>query len=314
MVLFPRKRMGKLTVQVVYSTQYNFSMTVTIRELKLTEPITFAGKTFEVPAGTYTLALKGLMSDPSYEGSYHSVYKGVYGWFERRQQVEVLPDQDTTCTFVLPKDELPVKIQVVSAGVPIVGAEILIKEADPNFRVTRKNEGAVFFLEAGTYVVVVSHGNALMKEVIHVSERETEFVMDISKQMALQSSQVVVRYRDGRRIKGITEDFAPGIPRFIVAQENGEHVLIGGFAGVKAIFFVKSLEGDRLYDEEKNFGVASQFGRKTVVVFSDKEEIWGYTLPGHIEHPQFFLFPVDPKSNNAKVYIVRDAAAEIRFG
>jgi len=156
------------------------SKTVTIRELKLTEPMTFEGKTFEVPAGTYTLALKGLMSDPSYEGSYHSVYK---------------------------------------------------------------------------------------KEVIHVSERETEFVMDISKQMALQSSQVVVRYRDGRRTKGITEDFAPGIPRFIVAQENGE-----------------------------------------------KEEIWGYTLPGHIEHPQFFLFPVDPKSNNAKVYIVRDAAAEIRFG
>jgi len=314
MLLFPKKRMGKLTVQVVYSTQKNFSMTVTIRELKPTEPITFEGKTFEVPAGTYTLALKGLMHDPSYGGSYHAVYKGVYGWFERRQQVEVQPDQDTTCTFVLPKGELLVKIQVVSAGTPIVGAEVLIRDADPNFRATRKNEGAVFFLEPGTYVVVVSHGNALMKEVIHVSERETEFVMDISKQMVLRPSLLVVRYWDGRMVKGVTDAFAPGISRFTVTQENGEPVLIEGFAGVKAIFFVRSLDGDRLYDEQKDFAVASQFGRKTVVVFSDKEEMWGYALPGHTDHPQFFLFPVDPMSNNAKVYVVRDGVAEIRFG
>lgn len=314
MLMFPKKRMGKLTVQVVYSTQKNFSMTVTIRELRLTQPITFEGKTFEVPAGTYTLALKGLMHDASYGGSYHAAYKGVYGWFERRQQVEVQPDRDTTCTFVLPKDELLVKIQVVSAGTPIVGAEVLIRDADPNFRATRKNEGAVFFLEPGSYVVVVSHGNALMKEVIHVSERETEFVMDISRQMALRPSLLVVRYWNGRMVKGLTEAFAPGISRFTVAQENGEQVLIEGFAGVKAIFFVRSLDGDRLYDEQKDFAVARQFGRKTVVVFPDKEEMWGYTLPGQTDHPQFFLFPVDPMGNNAKVYVVRDGVAEIRFG
>jgi hypothetical protein len=314
MLLFPKRHMGKLTVRVDYSTQQNFSMTLTVRELKLTEPITFEGKTLEIPAGTYTVALKGLMHDASYAGSYHAVYRGVYGWFERRQQVDVQPGQDTLCTFVLPKNELLVKIQVASGGALIVGAEVLIRETDPNFRATRKKQGAVFFLKPGSHVVVVSCGNALMKEVIHVSERDTEFVMDISKQMVLRPSLAVVRYWDGRMVKGVTETFAPGVSGFTVALENDQQVFIEGFAGVKAIFFVRSLEGDRLYEEQKDFSVASQFGRKTVVVFSDKEEMWGYTLPGHTDHPQFFLFPVDPMSNNAKVYVVRDGAAEIRFG
>jgi uncharacterized protein DUF6982 len=313
-LVFPKKRMGKLTVRVDYSTHVNFSMTLTIRELKLMEPITFEGKTFDVPVGTYTLALKGLMHDPCYGGSYHAVYKGVYGWFERRQRVDVQPDQDSLCTFVLPKDELLVRVRVFSAGAPVVGAEVLIRDTDPNFRPTRPKEGAVFFLVPGTYGVVVSHGNVLMKEVIHVSQQATEFVMDISRQMALRPSLVVVRYWDGRLVKGVTGAFAPGVSRFTVRQEDGEEVLIEGFAGVKAIFFVRSLDGDRFYDEQKDFALASQFGRKTVVVFSDREEIWGYTLPGHTNHPHFFLFPADPLSNNAKVYVVRDGVAEIRFG
>ena len=314
MLRLAKKRMGKLTVRVDYSTQRNFSMTLTIRELKLTEPITFEGKAFEVPAGTYTLALKGLMHDAAYEGSYHAVYKGVYGWFERRQRVNVQPDENAVCTFVLPKDELLVRIRVVTDGEPIVGAEVLIRDADPNFRPTRLKEGAVFLLEPGTYGVVVSYGNALMKEVIHVSQGTTEFVMDISKQMVLRPSLVVVRYRDGRLVKGVIQAFTPGMSRFTVTQEDGEPVLIEGLTGVKAIFFVRSLVGDRLYDEQKDFGVASQFGRKTVVVFSDGEELWGYTLPGHTDQPHFFLFPADPISNNAKVYVMGNAVADIRFG
>lgn len=312
-MLFPKKRMGKLAVQVVYSTRHNFSMTVTIRELKLREPITFEGKTFDVPAGPYTVMLKGLLSDPSYEGSYHQVYKGVYGSFERQQSVQVEPDQVTTCTFELPAEQLPVTIRVVAGGVVVEGAEVLIKEVDPNFRVTRKHVGALFYLEPGTYSVVVTHGNALMKEVIHVSERDTEFVMDISKQVALRPELVVVRYRDGRMLKGITEDFAPGVSRFTLVQENGARVPVDGFAGMKAVFFVKSLHGDRSYEEQKDFAIASQFGRKTVVVFYDKDEVWGYTLPRHTEHAQFLLFPVDPKSNNSKVYVVREAVGDIRF-
>lgn len=83
---------------------------------------------------------------------------------------------------------------------------------------------------------------------------------------------------------------------------------------LKAVFFVKSYEGNREYDERKDFAVASQFGRKTIVQFFDKEELWGYTLPGHTDREAFFLFPVDPDTNNTKVYVVKSALAEIRSG
>jgi len=49
------------------------------------------------------------------------------------------------------------------------------------------------------------------------------------------------------------------------------------------------------------------------VIFNDREELRGYTLPGHTEHAWFFLFPVDPESNNAKVYVLREATKEIGY-
>jgi hypothetical protein len=311
MALFAKKRMGKLKVEVDYTTRHSFSLTVTIRELKISEPITFAGKTFEVPAGSYTVALKGLMHDASHQGSFHSVYKGVYGTFERFQKVDVLPDRVVPCKFELPADKIPVTIQVVSGEVPIVGASVLIKSVDPNSRATRK-EGVQFQLEEGTYQVVVTHGNILMTEAIHVTEEEAEFYMDISSQMAIRAGLVVVRYKDGKMVKGITDNFAPGVDRFTVEENNGQRVPIEGFGGMKAVFFVKTLDGNRLYDERKDFAISDQFGRKTVVSFYDKEEIAGYTMPGHTTQSQFFLFPVDPKSNNAKVYIVKEATTQIR--
>lgn len=309
-----KKRLGKLQVIVEYTTRYNFSMTVTIRELKLSEPITYEGKSFDVPVGTYTVALKGLMSDPGYQGDYHSVYKGVYGSFERQQKIEVREGLVTPCVFELPSELLPVSIHVVSGDVPIVGAEVLIREVDPNFRVSRKNEGTQFFLGPGTYQVVVTSGNVLMKEAIHVTEKDTKFIVDISQQMVKKAGLVVVRYLDGSMVKGVTEDFIPGGESFTVIQHDEHKVPIQSFEGVKAVFFVKNLEGNRMYDEHKDFALANQFGRKTVVFFCDKEEMCGYTLIGHTDQPQFFLFPVDPKSNNAKVYVIKESVVDIKFG
>ncbi len=313
MALFGKHAMGKLAVRMSYSPRYNFSMTLAIPALRIREPITFEGKTFEVPAGTYTLSLKGLMGDPEYRGGFGSGFKTAYGSFDRRLTVEVAPDKETICTFDLPAESLPVTIQVLWNREPLVGAEVMVPEADPNFRVIKDPAGIEFYLEAGTYQVVVVHRSAFLKDVIHVSDEETHFVLDLSRQTVVRMSRVVVRYLDGRMIKGTTEDFAPGTDQFTILTEKGETVRVQGFAGMKAVLFVKTLEGDRLHQEEKDFAIASQFGRRTVVVFEDKEEMPGYTLPGQTEQPQFFLFPVDPKANNAKVYVIREATTEVRF-
>jgi len=312
MGLFGKKQVGKLDVRVKYNSKYNYFMTLVIRELKVSEAINFQGKVFDVPPGKYTVALKGLLGDPSFGGSYESGFRGTYGTFERQQSVEVGAERVTVCTFDLPGEVYPATIQVVSGGKPAPGAEVLIREVDPNFRPTRGDEGALFYLEPGTYTVVVTHGNVLVKDVIRVSEHETAFVMDISRQVAVRPSLVVVRYQDGSRLRGITEDFVVGGSRFTVQQETGERITVADFSGIKAIFFVKSLLGDSQYDEQKDFSIASQFGRKTVVLFNDGEELRGYTLPGHTEHAWFFLFPVDPESNNTKVYVLREATKEIR--
>lgn len=34
---------------------------------------------------------------------------------------------------------------------------------------------------------------------------------------------------------------------------------------------------------------------------------------GRVGRSQFFLFPADPRGNNAKVYVIRDAATEVWF-
>ena len=82
---------------------------------------------------------------------------------------------------------------------------------------------------------------------------------------------------------------------------------------MKAAFFVKTLDGNPQYKAHKDFSLARQFGRRTTVVFRDGEVQNGYTLPEHSVYPCFFLFPVDPSSNNDKVYVIREATKEIRL-
>ncbi len=62
---------------------------------------------------------------------------------------------------------------------------------------------------------------------------------------------VVARYRDGRMVKGITYDFGPQKKGFHVvllegeAEKQGDKVQEVLFSELKAVFFVKSLEGRR---------------------------------------------------------------------
>jgi len=313
MAISAKKPSGKLIVRVDYHTHYHFYMTVAIRELRLSAPINLEGKTFEVPAGTYTVVLEGLMGDPDYQGAYSSGFRAAYGRFDRRERVEVRTGEETVCTFAFPKELAAVRVCVVLDGSPVVGADVLIREADPNFRATRGADGALFYLEPGTYPVVVAYRDLLMKEILRVDGRDETVTLDLSRQVALRPALVVVRYGNGRTLKGTTEDLTPGASRFTLTESDGGRVVVEGFAGVKAVFFVKSLLGDSGYDEQKDFAIARQFGRKTVVTFEDNEEFRGYTLPGQTGQPQFFLFPVDPQSNNAKIYVVREATTEIRF-
>jgi len=126
---------------------------------------------------------------------------------------------------------------------------------------------------------------------------------------------VVVRYVDGRVLKGYTSDFGADTPRFhIVPTETalgqGTEVWL---KDLKAVFFVRSFEGNPEYAESKDLDQERPPGtRKVMVEFEDGELLVGYTQRYDPRGPGFFFFPMDPNSNNVRVFAVFAAVSSVR--
>jgi len=134
--------------------------------------------------------------------------------------------------------------------------------------------------------------------------------------MMSAANKVVVRYRNGRLVKGTTCDFLPAKPVFHILTGDADQALEVAIADLKAVFFVKRLEGDPNYNEYKDLPeqkVAS-LGKKIAVKFQDGELLSGYTHSYTPSAPGFFVTPVDPRSNNIRVFVVKDAVRELRLG
>jgi hypothetical protein len=129
------------------------------------------------------------------------------------------------------------------------------------------------------------------------------------------AQSVVVRFVDGSTMKGGTLDFAPGKPKFHVQPHGGSP---GGptpilLAAVKAVFFVKSFEGNREHVEGKSFGEIPDQGRRIKVTFKDREEIVGFTTGYAPDRPGFFVVPADPRSNNLRIFVVNTAVSKVEW-
>lgn len=129
--------------------------------------------------------------------------------------------------------------------------------------------------------------------------------------------KIVVRYADGRLIKGYSHDFYPNKPVFhlfpAVGASHGEGSEVR-VKDLKAVFFVRDFAGNPAYNERKRFAEGEQpAGRKVQVTFRDGEVLVGSTLGYHRRNPGFFFVPVDPQSNNAKVFAIASAVTNVRF-
>jgi len=125
---------------------------------------------------------------------------------------------------------------------------------------------------------------------------------------AVIGNKVVARYRDGRVVKGFTQDFVPNRPSFHLAPEEGpgagKPVLVE-LAALKAVFFVKDLQGDPRRVDRLEFDPAKPVvGRKIRVVFADGETMLGTTHGYQPDRPGFFLAPADPASNADRCFVV----------
>ena len=132
----------------------------------------------------------------------------------------------------------------------------------------------------------------------------------------LSGSAVVARFTDGRVIKGTTHDFAPHKTSFhlCVVDDPAAKALVVPFGGLKALFFVRTFEGNPKYVDNPALDDAKGPGRKIVVTFNDGEVIGGTTSSYSKDKPGFFVVPIDPKGNNARIFVVAASVKSIAWG
>jgi hypothetical protein len=135
-----------------------------------------------------------------------------------------------------------------------------------------------------------------------------------------ERNQIVVHFKDGRVQKGFTHDFSPVKPTFHLTSEQETDkgkIYDVNCMDLKAIFFVKSLDGNKDYTEKKKFeevDMSQLRGMKIKVEFKDGEIIRGISLGYSKNRKGFFIIPIDPQSNNERIYIVADALRDVKLG
>ena len=127
--------------------------------------------------------------------------------------------------------------------------------------------------------------------------------------------RVVARFTDGRVLKGTTQDFAPNEPKFHLVPDGDDasKALEIPLGALKALFFVKSWEGDPKRVDDDSFELVNGEGRRMLVTFADGEVMAGFTKGYATNKPGFFLLPADPNSNNSRVFVVKTAVTKVEF-
>ena len=132
----------------------------------------------------------------------------------------------------------------------------------------------------------------------------------------MEPSKVVVKYVDGKILKGFVQNFSPTKDWFHLTPFDRPS---GGTIEVlmkrlKAVFMVRDFNGNSQYNERKNYNQGENpSGLKLEVTFTDGEVIVGSTLLSYdAKRPGNFIIPADPGSNNIRVFVVSSAVKNVR--
>lgn len=130
-------------------------------------------------------------------------------------------------------------------------------------------------------------------------------------------NKVVVRTGKGEVLKGYTGDFSRNKPSFMLSSEDGaiKTNQIIELKDLKAVFFVKSFDGDFLHKKKLYFDTDVSYGKKVVVSFKDGEEFIGRVESMHSDPGDsgFFIFPLDPDSNIIRAFFLNNAIVGIQL-
>jgi hypothetical protein len=130
----------------------------------------------------------------------------------------------------------------------------------------------------------------------------------------MELMKIVVRYKDGRIAKGYADHFDPDRPFLRVYSDAvGDSPVRMAIDDLKAVFLVKTFEGNPDYNERKRFLKSDEaLGRKVQIRFLDGEEMQGTIIGYDDQRSGFFLIPPDPESNNISLFAVSQAVINLQ--
>jgi hypothetical protein len=123
---------------------------------------------------------------------------------------------------------------------------------------------------------------------------------------------VVVALLDGTRAGGFLYNFSPNATELLLFPKESDdrsHARLLGTAEIKAVFFVKTHEGNRVHREAMRKGPEEpdrkrHRGHRMKVTFADGEVLEGTAEVYNPVRIGFFVYPVDPRSNNLRIFII----------
>jgi hypothetical protein len=135
--------------------------------------------------------------------------------------------------------------------------------------------------------------------------------------MQADENKIVVHYLDGKLTKGYTFDFNQNRETFhvVASQDQVEEATMVNHEELKALFFVKTLEGNPGYEDPvfSEEDIKELVGMKLKVCFKDGEIIYATTFGYSPARKGFFVFPIDKHCNNEKVYVVTSSTTSIEI-
>ena len=127
------------------------------------------------------------------------------------------------------------------------------------------------------------------------------------------AQKVVAHFIDHAVVKGTSMDVEPDQPRFHLRTEDQQTVEID-LEQLKALYFVSDFAGRPDYTEsqEPKEGDSRLRGSHQVqMTFRDGEQLTALMNRYPPNRPFFFVLPMDPKSNNLRILVNRNAVTAI---
>lgn len=128
--------------------------------------------------------------------------------------------------------------------------------------------------------------------------------------MSAKGALIVARRLDGGLAKGHAVLFEPGAEVVLEAEPGRAEVRVPA-ADLKAVFFVKDLQGDPTREDGRSYRDSQLLGRRVWVDFADGEQMAGWSLSYRRGCEGFYLFPTDPGSNIEMAWVYAHAVRAV---